>query len=132
MVDRENVVARLRAINPDNVIMAVLFFLNSEFTSDSAKLHTGIRMLREKEDYGGLLEDFVFVDAYPFPYSPLLERVLQRLQECMLIRWKALEPIFEISKRAKRAVEKGLLPKFNEEQQRQLKSMAEELKPILA
>lgn len=131
MVDRENVVARLRAINPDNIITAVLFFLSSEFTSDSAKLHTGIRALQEKEKYKELLEDFSFVDAYPFPYSSLLERVLQRLQECMLIRWKALEPIFEISERARKAIKDELLPKFNQEQQRQLKSMAEELKPIL-
>lgn len=132
MVDRNNVVAQLRAINPDNVITAVLFFLDSEFTSDPAKLHTGIRMLREKEEYKDLLEDFTFVNTYPFSYSPLLERVLQRLQECMLIRWKAPEPLFWMLEKTRNVIEKDLLPKFNEEQQLQLKSMARDLKQVLA
>ncbi len=124
--------AQLRPINPDNVIACVLFYLNDEFTSDPTKLHTGFKELAKKEEYGELLKPFVFVNAYPFSYSPLLERVLQRLQEAKLL--SARNPdfvMYEMSGKAKKAVKEDVLPKFDKKTKPKLSKMASELKQFL-
>lgn len=131
MMAKNEVVARLRAINPDNVITSVLFFLKGEFTSDPKKLHTGFRKLREQGKYRELLELFTFVNAFPFPYSPLLERVLHRIQEAKLL--SARNPdfvMYEMTERAKRTIRSGILSKFSKEQQAKLREMASELNQL--
>ena len=118
-----------REINPDNIVTVALFFLDSEeFTSNSAKIHGGFEQLSEKEAYFELLKPFIFVRRFPFDYSPLLERVLQRLCECQLLAFSGDLIQYRLDAKARKAIQKGILPKFSEEQQAVLQAMALELK----
>jgi len=130
--EKEGVVTRLRAINSDNVITGILFFLDDEFTSDSEKLHRGFEALKGEEEYEDLLYPFAFLRAFPFSYSPLLERVLQRLQETKLLSMRSPDfAMYEMSQQARIAVERDLLPKFGEDQLAKLQRMSLQLSEFL-
>lgn len=74
-----------KQFSPDEVIAALLTFLPSPFPNDPEKIHETIRKLQQKGEYKELLEDFEFLDYSRFPYSPLLGRILNRLQESRLL-----------------------------------------------
>jgi len=74
-----------KQFSPEDVITALLAFLPGEFDNDPEKIHRTIRNLQQKEEYRDLLEGFEFLDYPRFPYSPLLGRILNRLQESRLL-----------------------------------------------
>ncbi len=76
---------KTREFSPDDVITALLVFLPPEFSNDPEKIHTTIRKLQQEEKYKDLLGDFEFIDYSRFPYSSLLGRILNRLQESRLL-----------------------------------------------
>ena len=76
---------KTKEFSPDDVITALLAFLPPEFSNDPEKIHTTIRKLQQEEKYKDLLEDFEFLDYPRFPYSPLLGRIFNRLQEARLL-----------------------------------------------
>lgn len=129
---KEEIKVRLREINPDNIVAVVLLFLNrEEFPSDPAKIHGGFEQLRQKEAYFKLLEPFLFVQRFPFAYSPSLENVLQRLCECRLLAFSGDLNQYRLDAKARKVIQEGILPEFSEEQQANLLAMALELKDFL-
>lgn len=80
--------------SPDDVIAALLTFLPSRFNNDTEKIHSKIAELQKKEEFKELLGDFEFLDYSRFPYSPLLGRVLNRLQEARLL--SSLNPDYKM------------------------------------
>ncbi|TET38009.1 MAG: hypothetical protein E3J65_05815 [Dehalococcoidia bacterium] len=112
----------------DDVIAAMLSFVKAgSFKGDPKLIHETIFDLKKR--YPELLEDFAFSDPEHdvYPLSPLLERVLSRLQLSRIIRME--NPDFEtyiLKLRAKNYARKNILSRFNEEEQRQLEAMAKE------
>ncbi len=76
---------KTKEFSPDDVITALLAFLPPEFSNDPKKIHTTIRKLQQEEKYKDLLEGFEFINYLRFPYSSLLGRILNRLQESQLL-----------------------------------------------
>lgn len=133
---KEDKIARLYATSPDVIITILFYYLGRFFTSDSKKIHTKINELREKQEYRDLLKPFEFVNAPRFHYSPLLERVLDRLQITHLIEARNPEcGQYEMDEIARAKIEYNILnKKFSGKQHEKLKrikKMAEELKPAL-
>lgn len=132
-IPRQAKIAHLRGITPDSIIRALLAYLPDTFLSDRQKLHTAIQKLRERAEYRDLLKDFEPVFAPLFPYSPLLERVLKRLQEARLLA--ARNPdfvVFEISKEARAAITKDIQSEFSQDQIERLQEIASNLRENLA
>ena len=71
--------------SPDDVVTSLLAFLPPVFNNDPEKIHRTIKRLQQKKKYKELLGGFDFLDQARFPYSPLLARVLNRLQESRLL-----------------------------------------------
>ena len=74
-----------KAFSQGDVIASLFALLPSPFPNDPAKIHSTIRRLQKEEKYKDLLGDFEFLDYYPYPYSPLLGRILNMLQESRLM-----------------------------------------------
>ena len=111
---------------PDDAIAAMLSFLKSDsFSGDPKRIHETIYRLRG--NYPDLLQDFVFSDPEHdvYPLSPLLERILSRLQLSRLIRME--NPDFEVyilKPQAKKYARENILPRFNAGERKSLKKMA--------
>lgn len=124
----------LRAvINPDDIIACIIAFLPNEFPADTAVIHRAFFELGKREKYKYLLKDFEFIDRYPYPYSPLLERVFARLQESRLLSARNPDFItYEMKEDSKKAIEDKIIDKFkNPEDRIKLKEMANELSEAL-
>ncbi len=78
----------------DDVIAALLTFLPPHFNNDPKKIHSKIAELQKKEEFKELLGDFEFLHYPRFPYSPLLGRILNRLQEARLL--SSLNPDYKM------------------------------------
>jgi len=83
-----------KQFSPNDVIAALLTFLPKRFPNDPEKIHGTIRKLQQEEGYKDLLGDFEFLDYSRFPYSPLLGRILNRLQESRLL--SSLNPEYKM------------------------------------
>lgn len=121
-----------KPFSPDDVVAALLTFFPRELSNDPAKIHSTIKRLQEREEYRDLLEDFEFLDYYPYPYSPLLGRILNRLQESRLLA--SLNPGYEmyvIEDISREAIRSGILEKKLAHQRDKLEQIAEELKAAL-
>ena len=121
-----------KPFSPSDVIVALLSFLPKEFNNDPAKIHATIARLQEKEEYKYLLEDFEFLNYDPYPYSPLLGRILNRLQESRLL--SSLNPSYEkyvLNDGSKVAIQENILNKKLSGQKDNLKKMASELEAAL-
>lgn len=123
---------RTKPFTPDDVIAALLTFLPDKFSNDPSKIHTKIAELQRKNEYKDLLEDFEFIDYYPYPYSPLLGRILNRLQESRLL--SSLNPGYEVyvmEDVSKDAIRSSILEKKLSAQHAKLEQMALELQGVL-
>ena len=119
-----------KQFSPDDVITALLVFLPDEFSNDPEKIHRTIRELQQKEEYKHLLGDFEFLDYSRFPYSPLLGRILNRLQESRLLSSRNPDyRVYQIKPDSRRAVDSYFLGegKILHEQRDKLKEIAQEL-----
>ena len=76
---------KAKQFSADDVVTALLVFLPPEFSNNPEKIHRTINTLQHEERYKDLLDDFEFLDYPRFPYSPLLGRVFNRLQESRLL-----------------------------------------------
>lgn len=85
---------KTKPFSPDDVIAAVLTFLPGTFNNDPEKIHRTIKKLQEREEFRDLLGEFEFLDYSRFPYSPLLGRILNRLQESRLL--SSLNPDYKM------------------------------------
>ena len=91
-----------------------------------------IARLQKKDEYKDLLREFEFLDYYNYPYSPLLGRTLNRLQESRLL--SSLNPSYEkyvVKDESADAIRAGILERKLSGQKRKLKRIAEELKVAL-
>ncbi|MFC2021816.1 hypothetical protein ACFLTR_01185 [Chloroflexota bacterium] len=125
---------KTKEFSPDDVITALLFFLPDEFSNDPEKIHRTIRKLQQEEEYKDLLKGFEFLDYLRFPYSSLLGRILNRLQESRLL--SSRNPgymVYETKKSSRDAIESYFLSegKVLYEQRGKLEKIALELRKKL-
>jgi len=123
---------RTKAFTPDDVVAALLTFLPDKFSNDPSKIHKKIAELQKRNEYKDLLEDFEFIDYYPYPYSPLLGRILNRLQESRLL--SSLNPDYKeyvMERASKDAIRSNILEKKLSAQHAELEQIALELKGVL-
>ena len=121
-----------KPFTPSDVIAALLTFLPKEFSNDPAKIHSTIARLKKEEKYRYLLEDFEFLNYDPCPYSPLLGRILNRLQESRLL--SSLNPGYEkyvLNEDSREAIKADILEKKLRDQRDNLEQMALELQAAL-
>lgn len=121
-----------RPFKPSDVIAALLTFLPDKFPNDPKKIHGTIKRLQRKPQYKDLLGDFEFLDYYPYPYSPELGRILNRLQESRLL--SSLNPEYEqyvVGSPSKQAIKANILEKKLSEHKQRLDEIATELKIAL-
>ena len=121
-----------KPFSPSDVIAALLTFLPKEFSNDPAKIHSTIARLQKEEKYRYLLEDFDFLNYDPCPYSPLLGRILNRLQESRLL--SSLNPGYEkyvLNEDSREAIKADILEKKLRDQRDNLEQMALELQAAL-
>jgi hypothetical protein len=116
----------------DDVIAAMISFVETpSFSGDPMLLHSIIFNL--KKDHRDLLDEFAFSDpAHDIsPLSPLLERVLARLQLARIIRME--NPDFEVyilKEKARAFIRENILDRFTEDEQKELKEMAKKFQEI--
>ena len=122
---------KVKEFSADDVITALLVFLPPEFSNNPEKIHRTINTLQHEERYKELLEDFEFLDYPRFPYSPLLGRIFNRLQESRLL--SSRNPgyvVYETKAKSLDAIEDYLLSdgKVLQGYRDKLKEIASELK----
>ena len=126
---------KAKEFSADDVITALLFFLPKDFSNDPEKIHRKIYELKQKEQYKDLLKDFEFIDYSRFPYSPLLGRIFNRLQESRLLSSRNPDyRVYQIKETSKDAIESYFLAegKVLHKQSDRIKEMASELEKDLA
>ena len=74
-----------KRFKPDDVITALLFYLPDELNNDAEKIHTMMYELKKEGKYDELIGDLEFVQYSRFHYSPMLDRIFNRLQESRLL-----------------------------------------------
>ena len=125
----------VKQFSPDDVVTAVLSFIRSEFSNDPEKIHETFYRLHNDTKYKDLLGNFEFIGYSKFHYSPLLERILNRLQESRLLSSRNPDYLFyEIKPESRKAIEAYYLKKGKilHKQRKQLERIAGELKKELA
>ena len=125
---------KTKEFSPDDVITALLFFLPNEFSNDPEKIHTTLRRLQQEEKYNELLGPFEFIDYPRFPYSPILGRILNRLQESRLLSSRNPDyRVYQVKPTSKEAIESYFLAegKVLHQQIDKLKEIASEFKKEL-
>jgi hypothetical protein len=119
--------------SPIDVIASLLtFFKSTEFSNDPEIIHRTIAHLKQNPKYKDLLGEFEFIDYDTYPYSPLLGRTLNRLQESRLLA--SLNPSYEkyvLNKETKDAIIERILNVKMVDQKDNLREMAEELENSL-
>lgn len=119
----------IKSFSHGDVIASLFALLPSPFPNDPQKIHETIRSLQKEEKYKDLLGDFEFIDYYPYPYSPLLGRILNMLQESRLMA--CLNPdynMYVMEPASKKAIKRDILGKKLKEQRSKLEEIASELK----
>lgn len=121
----------LRAPKPGHVIAAIAYFLPMEFSCDTRAWHLAIKALQNEEDYGNLLQEFIFLDRQPFSYSPLLERALKNLIEARLLYIRSPKCKKYCKTETSPTTLGRIVEKFNTKEQEKLKDMASNLEKVL-
>jgi hypothetical protein len=106
--------------------------MNDEFPNDPKIIHTTIAILKQNNRYKELLEDFEFLDYDPYPYSPLLGRTFNRLQESRLL--SSINPSYDYYKmrrESKEAIEEQIIKVKLSDKIDKLKEIALELQNAL-
>ena len=94
-----------KGFNPDDVVTALLAYLPSEFNNDAEKIHTRLYELKKEGKYDDLVGKFEFVGYSRFPYSPLLDRIFNRLQESRLLSSRNPDYIkYQIKEESRKAI----------------------------
>ena len=122
-----------RKFSPINVIASLLVFMPEKFNNDPQIIHTTIARLKQDTRYKDLLEEFDFLNYDPYPYSPLLGRTLNRLQESRLL--SSLNPSYEkyvVTEESKTAIRDQILNVKLADQTEKLREMASELEKALS
>ena len=118
-----------KSFSHGDVIAGLFALLPTPFPNDPEKIHSTIRKLQKKKKYEDLLGDFEFIDYYPYPYSPLLGRILNMLQESRLMA--CLNPdynMYVMEPASRKAIKRDILDKKLKEQRSKLEEIALELK----
>lgn len=116
-----------------DVIAAIFSFIpKEEFSSHTETIHRQIKEFSEMPEYNYLFagddKELPFVDSYPFPHSPLLERIIMRLKIAkFLISQNPDYLTYRISEDAQESMQKAFVTKFTEEDQKKLKEMGQKL-----
>jgi|LGOV01.1.fsa_nt_gb hypothetical protein len=121
----DEIINRLKSYRAvDDIVASVFGFLEGNTSPSNRKIiHESMKDI--KDDYPILMSDFIFTTDDVFSYSPLLERVLGRLQISNTI--EMINPsgtFYQIAPRVKDDLRKRASKLFTEDEQRQLKEMA--------
>jgi len=94
---------------PDDIICAALFASEKDsIPTDMKKLHEAIYVL--KKEFPDVYKEFTFSTSGTFPYSRLLERVLQRLITSRILKAPNPDyPKFELSEKSKDYIERTVV-----------------------
>jgi hypothetical protein len=125
-------VAAKRPFSPSDVVAALLCLLPKEFSNDPEKIHTTIARLQKIPRYRWLLGDFEFLDYDPYPYSPMLGRTLNRLQESRLL--SSINPDYQkyqVNSDSRKAIREEILGKKLVGQEEKLREIASALRKVL-
>ena len=108
----------------DDIVASVFGFLEGNITPSNRKIiHESMKHI--KDNYPAMMSDFIFTTDDVLSYSPLLERVLLRLQITSTI--EMINPsgtYYQIAPRVKDNLRKRASKVFTDDEQRQLKEMA--------
>ena len=116
-----------KRFSPDDVITALLAYLPPEFNNDTEKIHTRMYELKKEGKYDDLVGNFEFVKYSRFHYSPLLDRIFNRLQESRLLSSRNPDYIkYQVKDESRKAIESYYLEKGKIlfEQRERLKEIA--------
>lgn len=119
----------IKSFSHGDVIAGLFALLPSPFPNDPEKIHATISSLQKEERYKDLLGDFEFIDYYPYPYSPLLGRILNMLQESRLMA--CLNPdynMYVMDDVSREAIKLNIIDKKLNEERGKLEEIASELK----
>lgn len=119
-----------KRFRPDDVVTALLAYLPLEFNNDAEKIHTRMYELKKEGKYDDLVGDFEFVQYPRFLYSPLLDRIFNRLQESRLLSSRNPDYIkYQIKDESQKAIKSYYLAegKILYEQRGRLKEIADRL-----
>ena len=122
-------------INPDSVITALLVYLSPEFPNAPDLIHETIYGLQQEGKYHLLLDGFEFIKYSRCHYSPLLGRILNRLQEARLLSSRNPDyAVYQVKPESKDAIESYYLNegKALHDYRGQLKGIATQLRKELA
>ncbi len=106
--------------------------MDKEFNNDPKIIHTTIAQLKQKPEYKELLEEFDFLDYDTYPYSPLLGRTLNRLQESRLL--SSINPGYEkyqMNEKTKAVIKTQVIDAKLSDQATKLEEMASILQKAL-
>jgi len=120
----------VRQFDPDDVMAALLYYLYPNFSNTPEDMHEKIYKLQKQERYRELLGGFDFIDYATFHYSPLLGRILNRLQQSRLLSSRNPEyKVYEVTLESKDAINSYYLDegKLFNSCRLQLKEIANEL-----
>ena len=121
-----------KPFSPSDVVASLIALLPSKFSNDPEKIHTTIARLQKLPRYRWLLNDFEFLEYDPYPYSPQLGRILNRLQESRLL--SSINPEYEkyeVKAVSRNAIKRDILDKKLADQRERLQEIADELKKVL-
>ena len=119
-----------KRFRPDDVVTALLAYFPQEFNNNAEKIHTRLYELKKEGKYNDLVGNFEFVQYSRCHYSPLLDRIFNRLQESRLLSSRNPDYIkYQISDGSKKAIESYYLQKGKilHEQRERLKEIADRL-----
>ena len=123
--NEDEIINRLKSYRAvDDIVASVFGFLEGNTSPSNRKIiHESMKHI--KDDYPTMMSDFIFTTDDVFSYSPLLERVLGRLQISNTI--EMINPsgtFYQIAPRVKDDLRKRASKLFTVDEQRQLKEMA--------
>lgn len=123
--DETEIINRLKSYRAvDDIVASVFGFLEGNTSPSNRKIiHESMKHI--KDDYPTMMSDFIFTTDDVFSYSPLLERVLVRLEISNTIEMRNPSgTYYQISPRVKNDLRKRASKLFTDDEQQQLKEMA--------
>ena len=123
--NEEEAIARLKSYRaPDDIVVSIFCFLDVNKTpSDRKLIHESMKYMKDK--FPDMMSDFIFTTGDVFSYSPLLERILGRLQISNTL--EMINPsgaYYLINPTIKEVLKERTAILFKKEEQKELQEMA--------
>lgn len=119
-------------VTPDDRLAIILYhFPKTQFTTDYEPLHSSLSKIAKK--HPKFFEEFYFHEGRTYPYSGMLEEIFFRLQNSGLLVCENPDyKTFVIKKKARRRMEKKIIPRFSARELKEAEKISGELWDSLA